>query len=163
MSLSYSECPLDVRESLAVQFFVDAIRDEETQHSTRLMDYRFEIDPDLEKNEIRTEWEQIPLLSISTQHRKITSDGNADVLSRRLCIEGCEPCLNAAKFGMETDISMEALTLKIEDIWPLREIQKAQLKDSDIRLILKMKLKMKLNSADRPSWQEIAWEIPATK
>ncbi|GBM96185.1 hypothetical protein AVEN_2593-1 [Araneus ventricosus] len=38
MSLSYAECPLDVRESLAAQYFVDAIRDEDTQYSTRLMD-----------------------------------------------------------------------------------------------------------------------------
>ncbi|GBM09386.1 Retrovirus-related Pol polyprotein from transposon 297 [Araneus ventricosus] len=38
MSLAYSECPLDVRKSLAAQYFVDAIRDEDTQHSTRLMD-----------------------------------------------------------------------------------------------------------------------------
>ncbi|GBN13830.1 Transient receptor potential cation channel subfamily M member 2, partial [Araneus ventricosus] len=38
MSLAYAECPLDVRESLAVQYFVDAIRAEDTQHSTRLMD-----------------------------------------------------------------------------------------------------------------------------
>ncbi|GBO10564.1 hypothetical protein AVEN_49266-1 [Araneus ventricosus] len=39
MSLAYAECPLDIRESLAVQFFVDVIRDEETQLSTRLMDF----------------------------------------------------------------------------------------------------------------------------
>ncbi|GBM94108.1 hypothetical protein AVEN_237383-1 [Araneus ventricosus] len=39
MSLAYAERPLDVRESLAVQFFVDAIRDEDTQLSTRLMDF----------------------------------------------------------------------------------------------------------------------------
>ncbi|GBO20551.1 hypothetical protein AVEN_30289-1 [Araneus ventricosus] len=38
MSLAYAECPLDVRESLAAQYFVDVIRDEETQHSNRLMD-----------------------------------------------------------------------------------------------------------------------------
>ncbi|GBM56889.1 hypothetical protein AVEN_227385-1 [Araneus ventricosus] len=38
MSLAYAECPLDIRESLAVQYFVDAIRDEDKQHSTRLMD-----------------------------------------------------------------------------------------------------------------------------
>ncbi|GBL78716.1 hypothetical protein AVEN_65274-1 [Araneus ventricosus] len=37
MSLAYAECPLDVRASLAAQYFVDAIRDEDTQHSTRLM------------------------------------------------------------------------------------------------------------------------------
>ncbi|GBN04157.1 hypothetical protein AVEN_119021-1 [Araneus ventricosus] len=39
MSLAYADCPLDIRESLAVQFFVDAIRDEETQLSTRLIDF----------------------------------------------------------------------------------------------------------------------------
>ncbi|GBM67566.1 hypothetical protein AVEN_73698-1 [Araneus ventricosus] len=39
MCLAYSECPLDVRESLAAQYFVDAIRDENTQLSTSLMDF----------------------------------------------------------------------------------------------------------------------------
>ncbi|GBN19280.1 hypothetical protein AVEN_254245-1 [Araneus ventricosus] len=39
MSLAYAECPLDVRESLALQFFVNAIRDEDTRLSTRLMDF----------------------------------------------------------------------------------------------------------------------------
>ncbi|GBM75165.1 hypothetical protein AVEN_244123-1 [Araneus ventricosus] len=38
MSLAYAECPQDVRDSLAAQYFVDAIRDENTQHATRLMD-----------------------------------------------------------------------------------------------------------------------------
>ncbi|GBM40738.1 hypothetical protein AVEN_82226-1 [Araneus ventricosus] len=38
MSLAYAECLPDVRESLAAQYFIDAIRDEDTQHSTRLMD-----------------------------------------------------------------------------------------------------------------------------
>ncbi|GFU36990.1 CCHC-type domain-containing protein [Nephila pilipes] len=38
MSLAYTECPLDIRESLAFQYLVNAIRDEDTQHSTRLMD-----------------------------------------------------------------------------------------------------------------------------
>ncbi|GBL95449.1 hypothetical protein AVEN_154837-1 [Araneus ventricosus] len=38
MSLAYAECPQDVRESLAAQYFVDANRDEDKQHSTRLMD-----------------------------------------------------------------------------------------------------------------------------
>ncbi|GBN76873.1 hypothetical protein AVEN_132878-1 [Araneus ventricosus] len=38
MSLAYAECPQDVRESLAAQYFVGAIRVEDTQHSTRVMD-----------------------------------------------------------------------------------------------------------------------------
>ncbi|GFT14397.1 CCHC-type domain-containing protein [Nephila pilipes] len=38
MNLAYAECPLDIRESLAAQYFIDAIRDEDTQHPTRLMD-----------------------------------------------------------------------------------------------------------------------------
>ncbi|GBM07744.1 hypothetical protein AVEN_51165-1 [Araneus ventricosus] len=46
-----------------------------------------------------------------------------------------------------------------ENRWSLNEIQKAQLEDPNIRPILKTNL----NSADRPSWQEIARESPATK
>ncbi|KAF8771901.1 hypothetical protein HNY73_019266 [Argiope bruennichi] len=38
MSLEYAVCPRNVRESLAVQYFVDDIRDEDTQLATRLMD-----------------------------------------------------------------------------------------------------------------------------
>ncbi|GBM13702.1 hypothetical protein AVEN_66261-1, partial [Araneus ventricosus] len=37
MSLAYAECPLDVWESLAIQYVVDATKDEDTQHSTRLI------------------------------------------------------------------------------------------------------------------------------
>ncbi|GFS42570.1 CCHC-type domain-containing protein [Nephila pilipes] len=40
INLAYVDCLLDIRESLAAQYFVDAIRDEETQHSTRLMDVK---------------------------------------------------------------------------------------------------------------------------
>ncbi|GBN46834.1 hypothetical protein AVEN_228689-1 [Araneus ventricosus] len=120
---------------------------------------KFKFTVDLEKNEIRTGLEKISLFSSSTQHRKRTSDGK-NVLTRRLCFEGCEPCSNAKKkFKKETDISVEALTMTTENRWSLSEIQKAQLEDPDIRPILKMKL----NSADRPSWQEIARKSPATK
>ncbi|GBM01723.1 Glucosylceramidase [Araneus ventricosus] len=120
---------------------------------------KFKFTVDLEKNEIRTGSEKISLFSDSTQHRKRTSDGK-NVQSRQLCFEGCEPCSNAEKkFRTETDISVEALTMATENRWSLSEIQKAQLEDPDIRPILKMKL----NSADRPSWQEIAHESPATK
>ncbi|GBM32081.1 hypothetical protein AVEN_223020-1 [Araneus ventricosus] len=40
MSLAYAECPQNVRDSLAAQYFVDAIRDEDTQQATRLMDVK---------------------------------------------------------------------------------------------------------------------------
>ncbi|GBN99533.1 hypothetical protein AVEN_74744-1 [Araneus ventricosus] len=92
------------------------------------------------------------------QHRKGTSHGNADALSRRPCKESCKHCSNAEKkFGMETDISVKVLTT--EDLWSTSEVQKAQLEDPAIRPILEKKL----NSEDRPSWQEIAPESPATK
>ncbi|GBM98025.1 Retrovirus-related Pol polyprotein from transposon 412 [Araneus ventricosus] len=92
------------------------------------------------------------------QHRKGTSHGNADALSRRPCKESCKHCTNAEKkFGMETDISVKVLTT--EDAWSSSEVQKAQLEDPAIRPILERKL----NSEDRPSWQEIAPESPATK
>ncbi|GBO01533.1 hypothetical protein AVEN_118482-1 [Araneus ventricosus] len=38
MSLAYAECPQDFRDSLVAQYFVETIRDEGTQHATRLMD-----------------------------------------------------------------------------------------------------------------------------
>ncbi|GBM69281.1 hypothetical protein AVEN_80536-1 [Araneus ventricosus] len=92
------------------------------------------------------------------QHRKETSHGNADALSRRPCKECCKHCTNAEKkFEMETDISVKVLTT--EDAWSSSEVQKAQLEDPAIRPILEKKL----NSEDRPSWQEIAPESPAIK
>ncbi|GBL91849.1 hypothetical protein AVEN_172770-1 [Araneus ventricosus] len=85
---------------------------------------KFTFTVDLEKNEIRTGGEKMSLFSVSAQHRKRTSEGTG-VLSRRLCIEGCEPCSNAEKkFRMEMDISVEALTMTTEDRWSLSEIQK---------------------------------------
>ncbi|GBL91854.1 Retrovirus-related Pol polyprotein from transposon 297 [Araneus ventricosus] len=92
------------------------------------------------------------------QHCKGTSHGNADALSRRPCKESCKHCTNAEKkFGMETDISLKVLTT--EDPWSSSEVRKAQLEDPTISPILETKL----NSEDRPSWQEIAPWSPATK
>ncbi|GBO42529.1 hypothetical protein AVEN_172868-1 [Araneus ventricosus] len=94
-----------------------------------LQKYKFTVD--LENNEIRTGSEKISLFSGNTQHRKRISDGK-DVLSRRFCFEGCEPCSNAEKkFGMETDITVETLTMTTEDRCGLSEIQKAQLEDPE--------------------------------
>ncbi|GBM56921.1 Transposon Ty3-G Gag-Pol polyprotein [Araneus ventricosus] len=71
------------------------------------------------------------------QHLKGNSHGNADALSRRPCTESCKHFTNAEKkFGMEIDISVKVLTTTSEK---------------------------KLNSSDRPSWQEIVPESPATK
>ncbi|GBM86674.1 hypothetical protein AVEN_87434-1 [Araneus ventricosus] len=94
------------------------------------------------------------------QHRKGTSHGNADTLSRRPCKENCKHCTNAEiKFGVETNISVKVSTPTTADPWSSCEIQKARLEDSAIKPILEKKL----NSADRPSGQEIAPESPATK
>ncbi|GBM02154.1 hypothetical protein AVEN_190580-1, partial [Araneus ventricosus] len=41
---------------------------------------------------------------------------------------------------MESDISVRALTMMTEDAWSSSEIQKAQLEDPDIRLIMEKKL-----------------------
>ncbi|GBM33653.1 Retrovirus-related Pol polyprotein from transposon 17.6 [Araneus ventricosus] len=61
------------------------------------------------------------------QHRKGTSDGNADALYRRPCKESCKHCTNAEKkFGIKTDISVKVLTT--EDAWSSSEVQKAQLR-----------------------------------
>ncbi|GBM85276.1 hypothetical protein AVEN_84103-1 [Araneus ventricosus] len=54
---------------------------------------------------------------------------------------------------------MKVLTPTTVDPWTSSEIQKAQLEDPTIKPIPEKKL----NSADRPSWQEIAPESPSTK
>ncbi|GBN48564.1 hypothetical protein AVEN_103757-1 [Araneus ventricosus] len=59
---------------------------------------------------------------------------------------------------METDISVTVFTTTV-DHWSSCKIQKAQLEDLAIKPILEKKL----NLEDRPSWQEIAPESPATK
>ncbi|GBO32286.1 Retrovirus-related Pol polyprotein from transposon 297 [Araneus ventricosus] len=65
------------------------------------------------------------------QHRKGTSHGNADALSRRPCKESCKHCTNAKKkFGMEIDISAKVLTT--EGPWSSSEIQKAQSADHEV-------------------------------
>ncbi|GBM67443.1 hypothetical protein AVEN_265397-1 [Araneus ventricosus] len=60
---------------------------------------------------------------------------------------------------MQTDISVRALRMITGDTWSSSEIHKAQLEDPDNRPIKEKKLK----SVDRPSWQEISPESPATK
>ncbi|GBM42678.1 hypothetical protein AVEN_219134-1 [Araneus ventricosus] len=89
------------------------------------------------------------------QHRKGTSQGNADALSRRPCKESYKHRVNAEKkFGIETDTSVTVLTKTSVDPWSSCEIQNAQIEVPAIKPILEKKL----NSADRPSWQEIAPE-----
>ncbi|GBN56996.1 Transposon Ty3-I Gag-Pol polyprotein [Araneus ventricosus] len=102
--------------------------------------------------------ERLQEYDFEIQHHKGTSHGNADALSRRPCKESCKHCTNAEKkFGMETDISVKVLTT--EDPWSSSEVQKTELEDPAINPILEKKL----NSEDRPSWQEVAPESPATK
>ncbi|GBL99437.1 hypothetical protein AVEN_68741-1 [Araneus ventricosus] len=61
------------------------------------------------------------------QHRKGTSHGKTDALSRRPCQESCKHYMNAEKtFGMETDLSVKVLTTTTEDPWSSCEIQKEQ-------------------------------------
>ncbi|GBM39863.1 hypothetical protein AVEN_45816-1 [Araneus ventricosus] len=94
------------------------------------------------------------------QHRKGTSHGNTDALSRRPCRKSCKHCSNAEKkFRIETDTSAKVSTTISVYPWSSCEIQKAHLEDPAIKPILEKKL----YSADRPSWQEIAPESPLTK
>ncbi|GBM57168.1 Retrovirus-related Pol polyprotein from transposon 297 [Araneus ventricosus] len=80
-------------------------------------------------------------------HRKGTSHGNADALSRRPCKESCKHCTNAEKkFGIETDMFVKVLTTT-NDAWSSNEVQNAQLEDPVIRPILEKKL----NSENRPT------------
>ncbi|GBM48168.1 Retrovirus-related Pol polyprotein from transposon 297 [Araneus ventricosus] len=103
--------------------------------------------------------ERLQEYDFEIQHRKGTSHGNADALSRRPCRESCKKCTNAKKkLGMKTDISVKVLTTTTVDPWSSCEIQKAQLEDPAIKQILEKKL----NSVDRPSWQEIEYQFNQT-
>ncbi|GBM46728.1 hypothetical protein AVEN_209827-1 [Araneus ventricosus] len=72
-------------------------------------------------------------------------DRKDKALGRRSFVESCKHDLNAdKKFGIETDISVRALRMTVEDTSSESEIQKAQLEDPDIRPILEKKLKFLL-------------------
>ncbi|GBM63984.1 hypothetical protein AVEN_17563-1 [Araneus ventricosus] len=79
MSLAYAECPQDVRDSLAAQIYVADITDPCILGLDFLQKFNFTVD--LEKNEIRTGGEEIPLLSASVEHSKLCS-----ALAKEKCI-----------------------------------------------------------------------------
>ncbi|GBL79110.1 hypothetical protein AVEN_92363-1 [Araneus ventricosus] len=80
------------------------------------------------KGHLQNECQQIT----SINHHKETLHGNDKALSRRSFVESCEHDLNAdKKFGIETDISVRALRMTVEDNWSESQIQKAQLEDPD--------------------------------
>ncbi|GBM79552.1 hypothetical protein AVEN_77121-1 [Araneus ventricosus] len=94
------------------------------------------------------------------QHCKRKTHGNSDAFSRRPSKEGCKHFSNVEKkSGNETDISLKVLIITTADPCSSNEIQEDPLEDLNIRLILEKKL----NPKDRPSWQEITSESPATK
>ncbi|GFT06636.1 uncharacterized protein NPIL_646901 [Nephila pilipes] len=72
MSLAYAECPLDIRESLAAQYFVDVIRDEDTQHSTRLIDAK-DFKSALSYKECHSKEPECDLLAV--QQKRAFTDG----------------------------------------------------------------------------------------
>ncbi|GBM33022.1 hypothetical protein AVEN_263510-1 [Araneus ventricosus] len=139
MSLANAECPLDARKSLAVHFFVDAIRDDEKFQSLlraleKLLDNlglgRKRPSTESERDLLEGECQQ----NSSTNHHKGALRGNEDDLTQRSLVESCEHDLNADKqFRIEIDISVTALRMTTEDTWSVIEIQKAQLEDPDIR------------------------------
>ncbi|GBN92975.1 Retrovirus-related Pol polyprotein from transposon 297 [Araneus ventricosus] len=112
-------------------------------------------DPEKTKTESEgqiTYWiQRLEEYDFEIQNRKGTCHGNADILSRRPCKERCKHCTNAdKKFRMETDMSVKVLT--IEDPCSSSTIQIPQMEDPAIWPILEKKL----NSENRPSWQEVA-------
>ncbi|GBL74613.1 Retrovirus-related Pol polyprotein from transposon 17.6 [Araneus ventricosus] len=94
----------------------------------------------------RARWiQRLQEYDFEIQHRKITSHGNADALSRKHCKENCKYCSNAKK-KFELNLSLSQLSMKVvttttADPWFSSETQKAQLEDPNIRPILEKKLK----------------------
>ncbi|GBO12340.1 hypothetical protein AVEN_180595-1 [Araneus ventricosus] len=83
MSQAYAECPLDDRESLAAQNFVDAIRDEDTQHSTRLMDAK-----DLKSSlAYSMKYEAARTVSKTSRHERLWKEELSSVKPERQLLE----------------------------------------------------------------------------
>ncbi|GBM08908.1 hypothetical protein AVEN_57453-1 [Araneus ventricosus] len=105
----YAECPLDVRESLAAQYFVDAIRDEDTQHSTRMMDAK-----DL-KSSLAYSMIYEAARTVSKTSRHVRSMGTVDHTSRErddkfeFFYNRLEKLLNSSVPGRKNTLTLTSL------------------------------------------------------
>jgi hypothetical protein len=98
---------------------------------------------------------------IDLKHRKGSSHGNADALSRRPCSDNCRYCTKAEKmYGFESPtVRQITASTSTPDPWSNEQLKKEQREDLDIKPIVEY---MGLSST-KPNWQQVSTLSPNTK
>ncbi|GFY27864.1 protein NYNRIN [Trichonephila clavipes] len=93
------------------------------------------------------------------RHRKGSSHGNADALSRRLCPENCRHC---SRVETKYDYAIRQITTSTAtppDPWSDEKVREDQMADPDIKPLIEFME----SSSNKPSWQDISAYSPTTK
>ncbi|GFW27444.1 hypothetical protein TNCV_162891 [Trichonephila clavipes] len=93
------------------------------------------------------------------RHRKGSSHGNADALSRRPCPENCRHC---SRVEIKYDYAIRQITTSTAtptDPWSDEKIREDQMADPDIKPLIEFME----SSSNKPSWQDISAYSPTTK
>lgn len=106
--------------------------------------------------------ERLQEYDIDIRHRKGSSHGNADALSRRPCAGNCQYCTRVeANYGLINPVIRQVASSASSDPdpWSDGEVRKDQLTDPDIKPIIDLKEA----SNATPTWQDISTYSPTTK
>ncbi|GFT61666.1 retrovirus-related Pol polyprotein from transposon 412 [Trichonephila clavipes] len=93
------------------------------------------------------------------RHRKGSSHGNADALSRRPCPENCRHC---SRVETKYDYAIRQITTSTAtppDPWSDEKVREDQMADPDIKPLIEFME----SSSNKPSWQGISAYSPTTK
>ncbi|GFY20569.1 retrovirus-related Pol polyprotein from transposon 412 [Trichonephila clavipes] len=93
------------------------------------------------------------------RHRKGSSHGNADALSRRPCPENCRHC---SRVETKDDYAIRQITTSTAtppDPWSDEKVREDQMADPDIKPLIEFME----SSSNKPSWQDISAYSPTTK
>ncbi|GFW50246.1 hypothetical protein TNCV_4696641 [Trichonephila clavipes] len=93
------------------------------------------------------------------RHRKGSSHGNADALSRRPCPENCRHC---SRVETKYDYAIRQITTSTatpSDPWSDEKVREDQMADPDIQPLIEFME----SSSNKPSWQDISAYSPTTK
>ncbi|GFW91933.1 retrovirus-related Pol polyprotein from transposon 412 [Trichonephila clavipes] len=93
------------------------------------------------------------------RHRKGSSHGNADALSRRPCPENCRHC---SRVETKYDYAIRQITTSTAtppDPWSDEKVREDQMADPDIKPLIEFME----SSSTKPSWQDISAYSPTTK
>ncbi|GFX96804.1 hypothetical protein TNCV_1648391 [Trichonephila clavipes] len=93
------------------------------------------------------------------RHRKGSSHGNADALSRRPCPENCRHC---SRVETKYDYAIRQITTSTAtppDPWSDEKVREDQMADPDIKPLIEFLE----SSSNKPSWQDISAYSPTTK